>query len=227
MELLPVTRLSFGRTDLIGVKASYTLGRFQCTGQAPVSSKPENCRALFQMGHTLSGFYLVKSGSTKIATTFCDFSKGSSEAGYETRMGNVDVISSPVQFYVQRNTDWSTLNTPMPFQVTRLNVGNAINIETGIFKAPKAGTYSFAFSFTKTTTTANTYFRFKLNGSSIGIIYGESGTNLELSSSIQAILKLKVGDEITLVLEGGELFDSTSYHTHFTGMLLEEDLSIS
>jgi len=142
-------------------------------------------------------------------------------------MGNVDVISSPVQFYVQRNTPWSTVNTPMPFQVTRLNVGNAINIETGIFKAPKAGTYSFAFSFTKTTTTVDTYFRFRLNGSNIGIIYGESGTNLNLSSSIEAILKLKVGDEITLVLGGGELFDNTNYHTHFTGMLLEEDLSIS
>jgi len=102
-ELLPITRLSFGRTNLIGVKASYTLGRFQCTGQAPVSSKPENCRTLFQMGHTISGFYLVKSGSTKVATTFCDFSKDSVEAGYETRIGNVDVISSPVQFYVQRN----------------------------------------------------------------------------------------------------------------------------
>ena len=98
-ELLPVTRLNFGRTSLTGVRAGYTLGRFQCTGQAPVLSKPENCRTLFQMGHTLSGFYLVKSGSTKIATTFCDFSKGSSEVGYETRIGNVGVISSAVQFY--------------------------------------------------------------------------------------------------------------------------------
>jgi len=115
----------------------------------------------------------------------------------------------------------------MPFQVTRLNVGNAMNIETGVFKAPKAGTYSFAFSFTKTPITAETYFRFKLNGSNIGIIYGESGTDLNLSSSIEAILKLKVGDEITLVLGGGELLDDPNYHTHFTGMLLEEDLIIS
>jgi len=78
------------------------------------------------MGHTISGFYLVKSGSNKIATTFCDFSKDSAEAGYETRIGNVDVISSAVQFYVQRNTNWATLNTPMPFQIERLNVGNAM-----------------------------------------------------------------------------------------------------
>ena len=109
MELLPVTRLSFGRTDLIGVKASYTLGRFQCTGQAPVSSKPENCRALFQMGHTLSGFYLVKSGSNKIATTFCDFGKGSSEVGYETRIGTVDVITS-IAFGNLGKIRWISIN---------------------------------------------------------------------------------------------------------------------
>jgi len=69
-------------------------------------------------GHTLSGFYLVKSGISKIAiTSFCDFSKGSSEVGYKTRIGNVDVIKSPVQFYVKRNTTWSTPNTPMTIEI--------------------------------------------------------------------------------------------------------------
>ena len=208
---------------MIGVKASYTLGRFQCTGQACVSSKPENRRTLFQMGHTLSGFYLVKSGSTKIATTYCDFSKGSTEAGYETRIGNVDVISSPVQFYVERNTEWITLNTPIPFQVERLNVGNAMNISAGVFKAPKAGTYSFAFTHTKTGATLQTYSFLRLNGNDIGINYaGQTGT--DLSGSMVATLKLKVGDEITLVLFSGALYDNDGCFTQFSGILLEEDL---
>jgi len=146
-SLLPLTKLNFGRTSLTGVRASYTLGRLQCTGKAPVTSKPESRKTLFQMGHTLSGFYLLKSGSTKIVTSYCDFSKGSTEVGYETRIGNVDVFSSPVQFFVQRNTNWATL-------------------------------------------------------------------------------KLKAGDEITLVLANGELFDNLNCYTQFSGILLEEDLSI-
>jgi len=179
------------------------------------------------MGHTISGFYLVKSGSTKVATTYCDFSKGSTEVGYETRIGNNDIISSPAQFFVQRNTRWSTLNTPMPFQITRLNVGNALNIETGIFKAPKAGTYSFFFRFMQSNINASSYFQLELNGNSIGHNWGGSPFGSYHSNAVQAILKLKVGDEITLNLKGGELYDDGNLHTYFSGILLEEDLVIS
>jgi len=180
------------------------------------------------MGHTISGFYLVKSGSTKVATSYCDFSKGSAEVGYETRIGNNDIISSPVQFFVTRNTGWTTLNTPITFQVTRLNVGNAMDIGTGRFRAPKAGTYAFAFSCTKTTTTADTFVQLRLNGNAIGSTHGNTFTSsAPLSSSIHASLKLKVGDELTFVLGGGALFDNGDYKTQFTGILLEEDLVIS
>jgi len=211
---------------LTGVKASYTLGRFECTGQAPASSKPENCKALFQMGHTISGFYLVKSGSTKIATTYCDFSKGSAEAGYETRIGNNDIVSSAVQFYVQRNANWETLNTPMTFQVERLNVGNAMNLGSGVFKTPKAGTYSFSFSGVRygSSSLPQGYVQLRLNGNTIGT--DSLGTAGSYASSIGVILKLKVGDEITVLLVGGSMYDDSAHYTHFTGILLEEDLVI-
>jgi len=177
------------------------------------------------MGHTISGFYLVKSGSTKIATTYCDFSKGSAEVGYETRIGNVDVISSPVQFFVQRNTDWSTPSTPMTFQVVRLNVGNAMDISSGIFTATKAGTYYFAFSAQKTGTSTFTFVYLRLNGNTVGIADFTQGSYY--SSSIHATLKLKVNDEVTLVLTSGTIYDNFDCRTDFTGILLEEDLVIS
>jgi len=179
------------------------------------------------MGHTVGGFYLVKSGSSKVAATYCDFSKDSAEAGYETRIGNVDVISSPVQFYVQRNAIWSTINTPMTFQVTRLNVGNAMNIGTGVFKAPKAGTYSFAFSGLKVSDGLQSWLELRLNGGKIGYDFFDASGSYMTSSSLNANLKLKVGDEITLVLTAGSLFDNADYYTHFTGILIEEDLIIS
>jgi len=43
------------------------------------------------MSHTLSGFYYVKISSNQIASTYCDFSKSSTETGYETF---IDVKSS-------------------------------------------------------------------------------------------------------------------------------------
>jgi len=112
----------------------------------------------------------------------------------------------------------------MPFQVERLNVGNAMNIGTGVFKAPKAGTYSFAFTTTKTDTTTNTYSFLQLNGNNIGIDFN-GYTGAQLSGSMVATLKLKVGDEITVVLVSGALFDNEHYHTKFSGILLEEDLA--
>lgn len=230
-----MTRLNFGRTSFTGVKASYTLGRFQCTGQAPISNKPGNCLDLFKIGHTLSGFYQVKSSSTKIATTYCDFNKAPTETGYETRIGVNEIISSPVQFYVQKSRSWSTLNTPMPFELERLNVGGAMNLASGVFTAPKAGSYSFAFSAVANGVVSNSrgtaFVDLRLNGGSIGHgNSGVSGADGFFTVSIHATLKLKIGDQITLVLDGvngGGFYDEPNHrYTHFTGILLEEDLVI-
>ena len=104
-----------------------------------------------------------------------------------------------------------------------------MNIGTGVFKAPKAGTYSFAFSGLKVNDAAiKTWMELRLNGAKIGRdFFDASGTALMTSSSLNANLKLKVGDEITLVLSGGALHDDATYYTHFTGILIEEDLIIS
>ena len=47
---------------------------------------------------------------------------------------------------MQRSTNFGTENVPIPFEVTRLNVGNAMNVASGIFTAPKTGIYFFSFS---------------------------------------------------------------------------------
>ena len=65
---------------------------------------------------------------------FCDIE------GFETRIGYLDVKSSPVYFYVQRNTNFETKGTPIPFDVEILNVGGAMNSTSGKFTAPRNGT---------------------------------------------------------------------------------------
>ena len=73
-----------------------------------------------------------------------------------------------------------------------------------------------------------TWVKLRLNGAIIGAAYGGELTNDFSSGSLRAILKLKAGDQITVALTGGALHDNmgSGPHTHFTGSLIEEDLSI-
>jgi len=94
------------------------------------------------MGHTLSGFYDIKSSSTQISSTYCDFSKASTETGFETRYGLVDIKTAPVHFFVPRTSGWSTPGSTIPFQKEYLNLGSGMNLASG------AGIYSFSFKGT-------------------------------------------------------------------------------
>jgi hypothetical protein len=101
--ILPITRLNFGRTHLSGSYGKFEVGPLECSGSRASSENeygemiitliPTNCSDLFQIGHTLTGFYSVlveeydevkseiKSETNNkhklIKTIFCDFSQAS------------------------------------------------------------------------------------------------------------------------------------------------------
>ena len=219
------------------MKASYTLGRFECTGQAAIPPKPTNCRDLFKMGHTLSGFYNIKSSNTQIASTYCDFSKSSAEKGYETRYGFVDVKTSPVHFFVTRTSSWSKIGT-MPFEKEYLNLGGGMNLTSGVFTAPKAGIYAFTFKGTGYGLGSNS------NGpyAGYGVVYLQrNGSDVAKSVSqingaisntwttvpVHGTFKLNKGDRITIRHGGGTILSDIFSNVQFTGSLLEEDLVIT
>jgi len=186
------------------------------------------------MGHTLSGFYDIKSSSTQIASTYCDFSKSSTETGYETRYGFVDVKSSPVHFFVTRTSDWSTPESTLPFEKEHLNLGGGMNLASGVFTAPRAGIYSFSFKGTangsnKGTSIGYADVNLKRNGVSVSGGYSNvyAATYGYITISTDATLKLNVGDQITIYFFGGSIFSNVLGFTHFKGSLLEEDLVIS
>ena len=148
-------------------------------------------------------------------------------AGFQTWIGQVDVKSFPVYFYVMRRTSFGTENVPIPFEVTRMNVGTAMNVTSGIFTAPKPGTYFFSFSGIGS---PNSYItpQLYLNENLIGSGWTESTTTVEPTFTLQSTLQLNGGDQISLKLnsEGnGSLYDDGDHHTHFTGWLLQEDLN--
>jgi len=211
-------------------KSSTETGYETRYGPAVVSSKPTSCRDLFKMGHTLSGFYDVKGGNNQIAAIYCDFSKSSTETGYETRYGFVDVKSSPVHFFVTRTSSWSTKGT-MPFEKEYLNLGGGMNLASGVFTAPKTGIYAFSFKGIGYGTDGRGSLYLQRNGVDVALgtsnIVGATSPYTESTVSVHGTLKLNKGDTITIRQNIGTIFSRVDSWTQFTGSLIEEDLVIS
>jgi hypothetical protein len=64
----------------------------------------------------------------------------------QKRIGYADIKSASVHFYVQRSSNFNTMLTPIPYDLARLNEGNAMNLTTGVFTAPRTGIYFFSFT---------------------------------------------------------------------------------
>jgi C1q-related factor len=144
--------------------------------------------------------------------------------GVETAVGVVDVKSSPVYFHVQRNSPYYATGTTIPFEIERLNVGGGMNINSGIFTAPKSGIYFFSFSAVKEgPATAGMFVDLYLNSINIARAFGFAAFG-HFTASLSSTLSLKSGDRISLLLAVGQLYDSTACYTNFNGILLQEEI---
>lgn len=240
--MLPVTALNFGRIVPPLSSGKHTLGPFQCTGKRTIPTAPSSCRDLFVIGHELNGLYLIKSiTSDRVDTVFCDFTQLQDDpstlmkchlkmgnclmsfdvvAGFQTMIGRTNIQSSSAYFYVQRSTTYGTLNSVVPFDIARLNIGGAMNLATGVFTAPVNGRYHFTLS--GIANVAGTRLQLEVNGSSV---IGTASGQATSTYALQSTLSLKMGDRVTLTLLAGGISDTAAIqYTHYTGMLLEEDL---
>jgi hypothetical protein len=150
------------------------------------------------------------------------------------------VKSTPTHFYVQRETNFSTKGTPIPFEIEKLNIGGAMNLSSGIFTAPRPGTYFFSFIggawFAPSSTSLLPLgVGLFLNGTQVGLGYVQEHNTATYGQrhpiSVQSTLHLKAGDEISLritYIDAKSLLgDSSNHHNHFTGWLVKEDIAHS
>ena len=156
--------------------------------------------------------------------------------GFQDRIGYVDVKSSPVYFYVNRNSgSFNTTNTPIPFEKELLNVGGAMDLKSGKFTTPQDGIYAFSFTgfarFPASSSTVSLNVWLLLNGTLMGQGHSdEGGTAGEFEQfSFQSTLNLKAGDQIWLEIysmsTGAYLWGD--YFTQFSGYILEENITQS
>ena len=116
-----------------------------------------------------------------------------------------------------------------------LNVGGALNLTSGKFTVPRNGTYSFSFSglveFPASSSNAYINVGLRLNGNGIGSGHAdEVGTAVQYELiSFQSILNLRKGDQIWIesssISAGVSLLGT--YYTHFSGYLIEENITIA
>ncbi len=157
-------------------------------------------------------------------------------------IGYADVKSAPVHFYVTRNSSFATqltfktANTPIPFDLARVNEGNAMNLTSGKFTAPRPGIYFFSFTGVarlERSSSAGFYFFFFLNGNLIGSSYVQeiNGPVNQFSPlTLQLTLNLKKGDRVWVQIDYTSsslyLFEMgiNRHFTHFTGFMLEEEI---
>jgi hypothetical protein len=144
--------------------------------------------------------------------------------GFQKVVGHFDVKTTPVYFHAQKSSSHVSIHTMVPFDLLRLNVGNAMST-TGIFVAPKTGKYFFALSgLTEEHKSANVEMQVKTataDWSRVGQAYGTPGYQ---TYSLQATLDLAKGDQMRLLLAAGAIHDTTIHYTSFVGQLLEEDI---
>ncbi len=145
----------------------------------------------------------------------------------ETRIGVVDVKSSTVHFYVKRGGEdgyGPKEDQKITFTQKVLNNGGGFDWENQWFLAPYKGTYFFSVSGSKDSkqngSSIKTEIVLMVNGKAIGSALSSQSTIFG-GFSYQASVKLNAGDQIELFM----LFGKTIC-LHFTGFMLDEDLSI-
>lgn len=142
-------------------------------------------------------------------------------------IGNVDIKTRTVHFYVTRNSTFSTHEAVIPFELAFLNEGGAMNLASGIFTAPVPGIYHFEFSGVKATYANYLVVDIQVNGARIGVAYTNQFSTGSLNGvSLSSSFRLAANDRVNLFNynTGGVLFDGTAHQTHFTGWLVEESL---
>jgi hypothetical protein len=159
--------------------------------------------------------------------------------GFQKWIGYVDVKSAPVHFYVQRNSHFDTENTPIPFDVAPVNEGNAMDLTSGIFTAPRPGIYFFSFAGVARLFSSSSIADFSsslyLNGFEIigsSLIVEENGPVYQNSPlTLQSTLNLKTGDQVWMQISysgsSSYLYGGYNHYTHFTGFMLEEEIGAS
>jgi hypothetical protein len=151
-------------------------------------------------------------------------------------MGTVDVKSEPIYFFVTRNTFFTQLSTAIPFETEVINVGGAMDITTGNFKAKQWGTYFFSFAghvrFYESAGTklSASVVLFVNDAPTATSLIEENNTVADqtIPFNLQATLNLKTDDIVYVQMLSSDdqmvtQVTQENHYSHFIGMMMAQD----
>ena len=135
------------------------------------------------------------------------------------------VDSNGVFFHVSRSSTYQTAQSNVRYESELYNYSGAMNIYTGIFTALAKGRYHFSFNGLTLKKDTEIIVRLLVNnGYRIASAYSNVNDDPVTVSGTASLFK---GDQVAVWLQSGKLYDSyVGEYTHFTGILLEEDLTL-
>ena len=129
------------------------------------------------------------------------------------------------------------MGIPIPWDVAVVNEGNAMDLTTGKFTAPRPGIYFFSFTgLAEFPASSSSLVRLAVavywNGDRLGAGFVEESNTLENQNSplnFQSTLNLKKDDQVWLQIDAvtsgdDSLYDDGFHYTQFTGFVLEEEI---
>ena len=131
-----------------------------------------------------------------------------------------------MQSQTNNTQDPSNPNAAVQYDKILLNDGNGFGPTTGIFTAPRPGTYLFNFAGVDLPGNEELVVGLYKNGNLIGSFYAVNHG----AAPIPSILRLAADDAIqmSIITPNGMLFGNPSNaFTHFTGVLLEEEIFLN
>lgn len=151
----------------------------------------------------------------------------------ETTIGNFDAAGpkTNISFSVDRRSFRALKDGVLYYDTENYNVGGGMNLTTGIFTVPVAGTYQFDYSSVTRHKNSNFMVRLQVNGVNVATSKEEfesteSGEGRHRNRGFYHVTmsssqRLKVGDRIDIF----ETSDSMIFAglIHFKGALTEED----
>ena len=124
-------------------------------------------------------------------------------------------------FYAQKNSSYGAQG-PIPFETAVVNIGDALDLKTGVFTAPVPGVYFFSFDAYSDSHEGRVYLQ--KNGVTVGQSYDYDHSYLS-QLHLASILQLDAGDEIQVNVHSGQIYeDANGHNTHFAGMLLNDNV---